>query len=144
MRLIARRFAGAHLGIGECDLQRIQPTHHIGQLGRRTAAREPHQLRPWHVHIHQHPRQLRRVHRHRLGRNVRVQMMRGDKRVNHIEVMRQNTVHAGNATRLHPQTRLWVARAFERRKPVGRVLGREFIQTKRALVPFGKAPPAVW
>ena len=143
VRLIAGRLARAHLAVGEDDLERGELGDDFGELGRRHAAGEPHQLAARDVHVDQHPRDLGRRNAHRFRRDLRIDVIAGDERVDHIEVRSTDPVHHVDAARTECQPRLWVVTARERGKSVLGVLDRELVEPKRALIPVGEALPAI-
>ena len=71
----------------------------FGELGRRHAAGKPHELAPWHVHVDQHPCDFVRRHAHRFRHDLRIDVITGDERVDHIEVAGADAVHRVDAAR---------------------------------------------
>ncbi len=144
MGLVAGCLARAHLGIGKGDFQRIEPRNHIGQFRRRHAVGQPHEVLARHIHVHQHARHKAGLHRHRFRRHFRVDMMARDELVDHVEVMGQNAVHAGDLASGDSHGRLGVRRAGEGGKTIRGVLSGELVQPQGPLIPLGITPPPIW
>ncbi len=141
VRLVARCLPRAHLGIGESDLERVEAGYDLRQLCRRETMRHVHEFRARNVHVNQLARNLQGPHRHRFLRNRRIDVMARHKVVDHVEVGRGDTVEHRDPVVVDRQRGLGIRRAGECRRPGP--FCSEFIQSKRAIVPLGKSPPAV-
>src|SRR5262249_49557161 len=104
---------------------------------------EPDQFAPWRLHVDQHACDLARRHGHRLGRNLRIDVITSDKGVDHIEVARGDSVHHSDAARPQGHAGFRIMPAGKGGKAVLRILDSEFVEPERALVPVGKALPAI-
>ena len=144
MGLVARCLAGPHLGIGESNFQRIEAGDDISQFCRRHAMGQAHQLFARHVHVHQHARHLAGIHRHGFRCHLGIKMVAGDEFIDHVEVMDQHAVHAGNFARLYGDAGFRIGGAGEGRKPMGRVFHRKLVQPQGPLVPLRVTPPPIW
>ena len=73
--LVSRRAAGAHLRVGEGDLERGEVADDLGEPGRGQAVGEADELGARHGHVDEHAGELEGGDRHRLGRHLRVEVV---------------------------------------------------------------------
>jgi len=96
MRLVPGCPARAQLLQREHQLDGIEQADHACELRRSEAAREPDELGARHVYVDEHPGEHGVLDRHGLGRNLEVEPVRDDEAVDHVELGRSATVHAGD------------------------------------------------
>ena len=95
MGLITRCLAGAHLGVGEGDLHRVELGHDLCQLRGCHASRQTRQLLARHVHVDEHPRHLGRRQGHGFFGDGQVEVMLRDEGVDHVEIGYRDSIHLG-------------------------------------------------
>jgi len=71
-------------------------------------------------------------------------MVAGNEFIDHVEVMSQHAIHAGDLVHIHHNTWLWIGQTLEGREAVSGILYRKFVQPQGVLVPLSITPPAIW
>ena len=70
-------------------------------------------------------------------------MMAGDEFIDHVEVMGQHAIHAGNLARGYDNAGLRIGGTGEGGKAVGGVFHGKLVEPQGALIPLRITPPAV-
>ena len=117
VRLVPRRAPRAELLQREHELDRVQEPDDAGELRRRQAARESHELGARNVHVDEQVRELELVERHRLGHNVEIEPVCDDEAVDDVEVRGLASVHARDDPVHDDQLRLRVVRPVRGDQP---------------------------
>ena len=142
-RLVARRAAGAHLGVGEGDLEGGEVADDFGEAGRGKAVGEADELGARHGHVDEAAGEVERRDRHGLRRDGGVDVVVRDEAVDHVEVVRARCRPSWRCGRPRSRRRGRVVRALHRAEAVVGVLAGELVEAQRAGVPVREALPAV-
>ncbi len=117
MRLVPREAARAQLLEREHQLDGVERAHDPSELGRREAARQPHEILARHVDVDELAGENLVGQRHRLGRDLEIEPVCDEEPVDHVEVLRVAPVHPhDDAVRYH-QLGLGIVRPVRRDEP---------------------------
>ena len=137
--LVGGAAARAQLLQREHQLDRVEQRDDAREARRCEPAGEPDQLLARHVDVHEPPRELAVVERHRLLRHVEVEAIADDEVVDDVEVRGGPAVHGDDPALVQLEPRLGVVRPVHRHQPQLRVGGDQQLLAERLLLPREEA-----